>query len=63
MARLEDIVKFLDSELKVADFEDGSNNGLQVENSGEVKKVCCGVSASVELFESAHESGADMVHW
>ena len=39
MVRLCKIVEFLDEELEIAKFEDASNNGLQVENSGKVRRV------------------------
>lgn len=61
MERLDKIVNFLDRELKVAEFNDSSNNGLQVENSGRVRKVCCGVDGSLELFRRAHLAGADLI--
>jgi len=61
MSTLEKIVGFLDRELKIAEFEDSSNNGLQVENSGRIGKVCCGVDASMEMFEESRRLGADLV--
>lgn len=61
MAKLKDIAAFLDRELKNSDFEDSSNNGLQVENSGAVKRVCCGVDASLEFFREAQRRKADLV--
>ncbi len=62
MNNLKSIVGFLDAKLKVADFPgDSSNNGLQVENSGHVSRICCGVDASLEFFEAAQRRGADMV--
>lgn len=61
MESLSTIVKFLDKELRTADFEDSSNNGLQVENSGKVAKICCGVDACIEFFDQARGKGADLV--
>lgn len=61
MAKLSKIVSYLDKELRIDEFEDSSNNGLQVGNSGEVKKICCGVDASIPFFEKAAACGADMV--
>ena len=58
---LRQIVEFLDRELRPGDFTDRSHNGLQVENDGHVRKVCCGVSASLEFFEAARERGADLL--
>jgi dinuclear metal center YbgI/SA1388 family protein len=34
---------------------------LQVENSGKVRKICCGVDASIEFFEQAHARGGDLL--
>ena len=56
-----ELAAFLDRELKVDAFEDVSNNGLQVENPGTVKRVCCGVDASMQFFEAAVERGADFL--
>jgi len=55
------VVDFLDCELNVAAFEDYSHNGLQVQNSGNVRKVCCGVDASMAFFEEAAGRGADFL--
>ncbi|MFU8779392.1 MAG: Nif3-like dinuclear metal center hexameric protein [Kiritimatiellia bacterium] len=61
MASLQAIVACLDRELNVEAFTDSSHNGLQVENSGIVGKVCCGVDASMSFFEAAAQEGADLV--
>lgn len=61
MSDLSRIAAFLDRELRIADFEDTSHNGLQVENSGKVRTVCCGVDASMEFFEAATSRGAGLV--
>ena len=61
MAKLDDIVAFLDRELRVNKFTDSSHNGLQVANRGTVRRVCCGVDASLEFFEAAQRKGADLV--
>jgi dinuclear metal center YbgI/SA1388 family protein len=60
MTKLSDIAAFLDRLLK-APFTDSSNNGLQVQNSGHVRKVCGGVDASLPFFRAARERGADLV--
>ncbi len=61
MKKLQDIVSFLDRELDVKSIADESNNGLQVENSGRVARVCAGVDASLEFFEEAAKRKADLV--
>jgi len=55
------IVKFLDRELDIAAFQDNSNNGLQVANSGKVERICVGVDASLAFFEEAARCKADLV--
>ncbi len=55
------IANYLAKALKIDEFQDSSHNGLQVANSGRVKKICCGVDASLEFFEQANAHGADMV--
>ncbi len=61
MASLHAIVSCLDRELNTDAFEDVSHNGLQVENDGLVRKVCCGVDASMSFFEAAAKEEADLV--
>jgi dinuclear metal center YbgI/SA1388 family protein len=59
--KLQKIVSFLDHEFRVEDVPDLSHNGLQVANTGDVKKVCCAVDASLETFEAAAQAGATLV--
>lgn len=60
--KLEQIVKYLDTELKLADFpSDVSNNGLQIEACSDVNKIIFGVDGCLELFELAAEKKADLV--
>lgn len=61
MTTLNAIVSFLDKTLNVAAFKDDSHNGLQVENSGPIKRVCVGVDASLAFFKRAAECKADLV--
>ena len=61
MTTVRQIVAFLDGLLQADRFHDDSNNGLQVENSGRVARVCCGVDASLEFFQEAHRRGAGLV--
>ncbi len=61
MTALKTIVTFLDQELQISRFKDSSHNGLQVENTGKIRKVCCGVDASMETFEAARDRGANLL--
>lgn len=55
------IAALLDAELNPAAYKDVSNNGLQVENTGEISVVATAVDASIETFEAASRFGAQMV--
>ena len=65
--KLEKIISWLDRTLKVADFDDVSNNGLQVgreEGRGkreEVKVVAFAVDASIRAVEAAAKAGAQLL--
>lgn len=56
-----DVSEFLNKELKITDIEDDSNNGLQVENQGRIKKIGFAVSATMEVFELAKKSACQMI--
>ena len=63
--KLKRIVDWLDRTLKVADFDDVSNNGVQVAREGEdIRLVAFAVDASVRAVEAAAAAGAQllMVH-
>lgn len=59
MANLTEIVEYLDSELRVSEIKDypGAMNGLQLENSGEVKFIHSAVDASLAVVEEAAKKG------
>ena len=65
--KLERIAAWLDKTLKVADFDDVSNNGLQVEReegrgkSEEVRVVAFAVDASVKNVKAAAKAGAQLL--
>jgi dinuclear metal center YbgI/SA1388 family protein len=61
MARLDEIVTWLDEMLEPQAFVDYCTNGLQVPGPEEIGRVVTGVSAGMELFEQAAGSGADLV--
>ncbi|MFM9127858.1 MAG: Nif3-like dinuclear metal center hexameric protein, partial [Solirubrobacterales bacterium] len=60
MARLDEIVAWLDDLLEPQAFVDYCPNGLQVPGAQEVRRVATGVSAGLELFERAGGSEADL---
>lgn len=52
----------LEKELRIADFTDVSNNGVQVASpKRQIRKVCSGVDATLPFFEEAAKRGADLV--
>jgi dinuclear metal center YbgI/SA1388 family protein len=61
MARLTDLIWYLDELLAIGDFRDYGPNGLQVPGADEVSGGVTGVSANLELFEAAAELGAQLV--
>ena len=63
MAKLQDIVDFCDKITRrdeIADFT-GANNGLQLQNNGEVHRVGAAVDAGRFPFEKAIEQGIDLL--
>lgn len=61
MTNAVEIAKFLDRELHLSDFEDHSCNGLQVENTGEIKKIAFAVDACLESFQKAKGSNSQLL--
>ncbi|MDD5598304.1 MAG: Nif3-like dinuclear metal center hexameric protein, partial [Victivallaceae bacterium] len=62
MARLKEITEYLDELLNIAAIPgDYSNNGLQVEAAGEVRKAVFGVDACKALFEAAALKNAGFI--
>jgi len=63
MPSLSEITLHLDEYLRTAELGDWTNawNGLQVENSGRVRKVGAAVDASTRTFERAAELGVDLL--
>jgi dinuclear metal center YbgI/SA1388 family protein len=63
MASLKDIVDYCDQRtrrISVKDFP-GSSNGLQLENSGEVKKIAASVDAGLDSFRKAVAESIDLL--
>lgn len=61
MAKLIEITKFLDKELKIKSIQDSSKNGLQVRCKNEVKKAGFAVDASLSTFELAKKANIDLL--
>jgi dinuclear metal center YbgI/SA1388 family protein len=61
MADRDEIVRYLDETLEVADYRDHLPLGLQVPGADEVRHVCTAVSASLDVFERAVAAGAQML--
>ena len=63
MPALSRLVEFLDLTLNTADVVDypGAHNGLQLDNSGEVKKIGAAVDACEAVFAEAAERGISLL--
>ena len=61
MADRDEILAFADELLELEAYPDYGPMGLQVAGAREVGRIACGVSASLELFEYAAGSGAQML--
>lgn len=59
--KLSRICEFLDELLAIREFQDVSNNGLQVEGKSEVEKVAFAVDACLEIFRAAKKFNADLL--
>lgn len=58
---VQDLLGWLDLQLKPALFQDYAPNGLQLQGKPEIKKLITGVTASARLLEIAGEKQADAV--
>lgn len=61
MAHRDDIIKYLNDYLQIAEFKDYGPQGLQVEGREDVQNIVTGVSACVQLFDEAVKCAADMI--
>ncbi|MFV1958267.1 MAG: Nif3-like dinuclear metal center hexameric protein [Planctomycetota bacterium] len=57
----DELGRILDGWLHPADFDDGAENGLQVEGRDEIRRVVLGVTANQDLIQAAIEAEADAV--
>ncbi len=56
-----ELAVYLDALLECGRFRDYCPNGLQVEGRPEIRRIVCGVSASLTMLEAALAAGADAV--
>ena len=56
-----ELEKYINNLLGSSKYNDLCPNGLQVEGRSQIKKIICGVSACVELFEEAINRKADAI--
>ena len=61
MLALTDLTGYLDDYLKIGEIKDDSLNGLQVANSGTVKKAGLAVDASLAAFRKCRQAGVDFL--
>ena len=63
MTALQEIVEFCDSYLRIGEIQDHENalNGVQVENSGTVRKIVAAVDVSTRALEEAAKCGANLL--
>jgi dinuclear metal center YbgI/SA1388 family protein len=59
--RLDELTHWLDDYLKIADYTDRSNNGLQVQGNPEVTRVAFAVDACLAAFQGATARGAQLL--
>ena len=61
MVKARDIAKFLNKELNVRKIKDSSVNGLQVNDTKEIKKVGFAVDSCISTFEMAKKENVDLL--
>ena len=63
MASLDEIVAFLDDELRLSELPDypGALNGLQMQGGKEVQRVAAAVDASLPVVKKAVDAGMDLL--
>ncbi len=61
MTARDQIVEYLDERLRTADFADASMNGLQVQGTGDVKRIAVVTDAAMVTYEAAAKAGCQMI--
>ncbi len=59
MASRDELVAALDAELRIGDYADGQENGLQIEGRDTIHKVATAVSVNQATIDAANDWGAD----
>ncbi len=63
MISLDEVIRYLDTELKTADIADypGALNGLQLANGGQIGRIVAAVDASLKVIEAAAAGGPGLL--
>ena len=63
MVSLDELVAFLDEELKTSSISDypGAMNGLQLANGGQVERIVAAVDASLPVIQAAAAGGPGLL--
>ncbi|OGR01183.1 MAG: Nif3-like dinuclear metal center hexameric protein [Deltaproteobacteria bacterium RIFOXYA12_FULL_61_11] len=59
--QLQTLTSYLDTLLRIDEYADSSQNGLQVEGRGEVNHVAFAVDANLQVFQRATETDVDLL--
>ncbi len=57
----DELTRYLDEYLRIAEIQDDSRNGLQVEGRAGVRRVALAVDACLEVFRHAGQAGTDLL--
>jgi len=61
MAKLKEVVKFLNNYLKIKGIKDASRNGLQARGKSEINKIAFTENAGLDTFKIALKEKADLI--
>lgn len=59
--KLKEIADYVETHLRVREIPDSSLNGIQVENTGEIRKIASAVDISLETVKRAASVGANLI--
>ena len=60
-AKRSEVVEYLNAYLKIADIEDRSNNGLQIQGADEIQTIGLAVDACLEAYQKAVSQKCQML--